>query len=389
MCIRDSINAAIAYNVWHYYQVSEDHDFLFSYGAELFLEIARFWVSMASYDEQDDRYDICGVMGPDEFHTGYPDRDPADEGGLDNNAYTNLMAAWTLMRALDVLAILPDERRRRLCETIGLGQKEINAFDEVSRNLRITFHDDGIISQFQGYNALEELDWQGLRARHEDIHRLDRLLEADGDTPNRYKASKQADALMLFYLFSSDELAQMFERLGYGFAREMIPRNIDYYLERTSHGSTLSWVVHSWVLARANRSRSWQMFREALRSDIADTQGGTTREGIHLGAMAGTVDLVQRCYTGIETRGNVLHIDPCLPSELKRLRTQVRYRRHILDLEIDQEILRVSSRPFTAAPVTIAYRGHFRDISPGQSHTFRLVRPHAERSLCVPSPSCS
>jgi trehalose/maltose hydrolase-like predicted phosphorylase len=175
----------------------------------------------------------------------------------------------------------------------------------------------------------------------------------------------------------------MLERLGYSFEREMIPRNIDYYLERTSHGSTLSWIVHSWVLARANRPRSWQMFCEALRSDIADIQGGTTPEGIHLGAMAGTVDLVQRCYTGIEPRGNVLHIDPCLPHELERLTTQVRYRRHILDLEIDQETLRVSSRPFAAAPVTIAYRGHFRDISPGQSYAFRLVKSREERSPCV------
>jgi alpha,alpha-trehalase len=383
------INAAIAYNIWQYYQVTEDHDFLSFYGAELFLEIARFWASIARHDAKEDRYDICGVMGPDEFHTAYPDRDPADEGGLDNNTYTNVMACWTLMRAIDVLAILPDERRRRLCETIDLGQDEIDAFDEVSRKLRIPFHDDGIISQFQGYERLDELDWRGLRERHGDIHRLDRLLEAEGDAPNRYKASKQADVLMLFYLFSSDELAQLFERLGYRFEREMIPRNVDYYLERTSHGSTLSWVVHSWVLARANRSRSWQMFCEALRSDIADTQGGTTPEGIHLGAMAGTVDLVQRCFTGIETRGNVLHIDPCLPDELERLGTQVRYRRHILDLEIDHETLRVSSRPFTAAPVTIAYRGHFRDISPGQSHTFRLVRPGAERTPCAPSRSRS
>jgi alpha,alpha-trehalase len=377
------INAAIAYNVWQYYQVTEDHDFLYFYGAELFLEIARFWASIASYDRKDDRYDICGVMGPDEFHTAYPDRDPASEGGLDNNAYTNVMAAWTLMRALDVLAILPDERCRRICETIGLGQGEIEAFDEISRRLRVPFHGDGIISQFQGYGQLEEFDWESRRKRHGDIQRLDRLLEAEGNTPNRYKASKQADVLMLFYLFSSDELAQIFERLGYSFERDMITRNIDYYLERTSHGSTLSWIVDSWVLVRANRRRSWQMFCEALRSDIADIQGGTTPEGIHLGAMAGTVDLVQRCYTGIEPRGNVLHIDPSLPHELECLTTQVRYRRHILDLEIDQETLRVSSRPVAAAPVTIAYRGHFRDISPGRSYAFRLVKPREERSPCA------
>src|SRR5690606_14300259 len=157
------IGAAVAYNVWHYYQVTDDHDFLDFCGAELLLEIARFWASIATYDPNDDRYDIRGVMGPDEFHTAYPERDPSTEGGLDNNAYTNIMASWTLARALDALALLPDERCRRLCETLGLGQDEIEAFDEVSRKLRIPFHGDGIISQFEGYERLEEFDWEGAR----------------------------------------------------------------------------------------------------------------------------------------------------------------------------------------------------------------------------------
>jgi hypothetical protein len=111
-------------------------------------------------------------------------------------------------------------------------------------------HADGIISQFEGYDALEEFDWDGYRERYGDIHRLDRILEAEGDTPNRYKVSKQADVLMLFYLFSADELALLFEQLGYPFDHETIPKNVEYYLARTSHGSTLSQVVHSWVLAR-------------------------------------------------------------------------------------------------------------------------------------------
>ena len=103
-------------------------------------------------------------MGPDEFHTAYPDRGPSDGGGLDNNAYTNVMASWTLTRALDVLALLPQERCRRLCKTIGLGRDEIEAFDEISHKLRVPFHGDGIISQFEGYERLEEFDWEGARA---------------------------------------------------------------------------------------------------------------------------------------------------------------------------------------------------------------------------------
>ena len=116
--------------------------------------------------------------------------------------------------------------------------------------MRVVFHGDGIISQFEGYDQLEEFDWDGYREKYKDIQRLDRILEAEGDTPNRYKVSKQADVLMLFYLLSAEELYEIFERLGYPFDYETIPRNIDYYLKRTSHGSTLSRVVHAWVLAR-------------------------------------------------------------------------------------------------------------------------------------------
>ncbi|HSR72134.1 MAG TPA: glycoside hydrolase family 65 protein, partial [Kiloniellales bacterium] len=101
------INAAIAFNVWQFYEVTEDRGFMYQYGAELILEIARFWASTATYDERRQRYSIRGVMGPDEFHTAYPDKDPSTEGGLDNNAYTNVMVSWTLTRALDVLDLLP------------------------------------------------------------------------------------------------------------------------------------------------------------------------------------------------------------------------------------------------------------------------------------------
>jgi len=63
----------------------------------------------------------------------------------------------------------------------------------------------------------------------------------------------------------------------------------------------LSKMVHAWVLARGNRRKAWAYWLQALESDIADLQGGTTGEGIHLGARAGTVDRLQRAFTGLET----------------------------------------------------------------------------------------
>ena len=113
------MNAAIAFKVWQYYQVTRDSEFLSFYGAEMLLEIARFWASIASYDEENDRYQILGVMGPDEYHDAYPD---AEEPGLDNNAYTNVMAAWVLWRALDVLEILPRDRSQELCLELETSQ---------------------------------------------------------------------------------------------------------------------------------------------------------------------------------------------------------------------------------------------------------------------------
>ena len=114
----------------------------------------------------------------------------------------------------------------------------------------VPFHGDGIISQFEGYEDLEELDWDGYRAKHGNIQRLDRILRAEGDDPDRYKLAKQADTVMLFFLFSDDELKRLFERLGYAWdPDDTRARNIDYYDERTSHGSTLSFVAHAAVLA--------------------------------------------------------------------------------------------------------------------------------------------
>jgi len=363
------INAAIAYKVWEYYQVTSDTEFLHYYGTEMLLEIARFWASIATYNAELDRYEILHVMGPDEYHDSYPD---ADEPGLNNNAYTNIMAVWVLCRALEVLDILPDGRRQELCETLHLEKEEIESWGDISRKMRVVFHDDGIISQFEGYDHLAELDWDAYRRKYGDIQRLDRILEAEGDTPNRYKASKQADVLMLFYLFSAEELRELFSRLGYRFEPETIPKNVRYYLERTSHGSTLSRVVHSWVLARSDRPRSWRLFAEALESDVADIQGGTTAEGIHLGAMAGTVDLMQRGYTGVQARGDVLWFNPCLPEEVASLSLRLRYRQHWLEVQITSDRLRVSTHKDSPEPIKLGFKERVYQLKPGDAREFVL-----------------
>ena len=118
------IGAIVAYNVWQYVQVTGDQSFLADYGAELILEIARFWASLAQYHPDLDRYEICGVVGPDEYHTHYPE---ADAPGINNNTYTNVMAVWTLRQARAVLDQLPTQRRQELQDKLTLREKSLTS----------------------------------------------------------------------------------------------------------------------------------------------------------------------------------------------------------------------------------------------------------------------
>jgi trehalose/maltose hydrolase-like predicted phosphorylase len=364
------VGSAIAWNVWQYFQVTGDVEFLHSYGAELILDIGRFWSSIASFDEARQRYEIRGVMGPDEFHDAYPDS-PAP--GLNNNAYTNVMAVWVLRRALGVLRQVPDVVRAELTARLSLSPDEIARWEDISRRMFVPFHGDGIISQFEGYEDLAELDWEKYRARYGNIQRLELLLEAEGDSANRYKLSKQADVLMLFYLFSTQELQELFRALGYRLEPESILRNVAYYGSRSAHGSTLSRVVQAWVLARSDRSTAMTYFAEALQSDLSDIQQGTTAEGIHLGAMAGTVDLIHRAVTGIEAKSDTLRLNPELPPELARADLRIRYRGHTIDLQLTGEKLTVRGREPGIAPIRLAVKGQTCDFRAGSTQVFDMA----------------
>ncbi|MBS0001017.1 MAG: glycoside hydrolase family 65 protein [Cyclobacteriaceae bacterium] len=358
------VNAAIAYNVWQYFLVTLDMEFLSFFGAEIIFDIARFWTSKAVYNPEKGKYEIRHVVGPDEYHTKYPD---SESDGINNNAYTNIMAVWTLMRALDILKEIDEATRKSLLVKIKMDGDEFEKWETISRNMYVPFIEGTrIIGQFEGFENLKELDWEKYRKKYGDIHRLDRILESEGDSVNEYKVSKQADVLMLFYLLSAEALLELFERLGYEFQPENILDNIEYYSKRTSHGSTLSKLVYSWVTARSHRDVSWENFLIALQSDFKDVQGGTTPEGIHLGAMAGTIDIIQRCYTGLKLHKNGLTFKPHLPDNLRRIQFRLRYQGHWLSLDLDSKQIRVSSQAGTAGIINIFIDGKKFLLKPGE-----------------------
>jgi len=373
------VNAAIFYNVWQYFQATGDIDFLRENGAEMMLEIARFWASIAHFNQDRDRYEIRGVMGPDEFHEKYPG---AEEGGLRNNAYTNVMAAWISEIAQQVLDLLPESRRVALRTRLGLTDDEVRTWEQMSRKMYVPFLEDGIISQFEGYESLKELDWDLYRERYRNIQRLDRILKAEGDDPDRYRLTKQADAVLLFFLFSEQELSRLFERLGYRYSADTARRTVEFYDERTSHGSTLSFIAHAGALAPIDPESSWERFLVALESDIGDVQGGTTKEGIHMGVMSGTLDLIQRSYAGCRVRDGVLYFDPRLTDRLDGLSFLMQFSGMPLQVVLEAATLTVVADPEgQTRPVRVGVGNEIRELRPGDRATFALRRETAVPSL--------
>jgi len=365
------VGLAVAFSAWQYYESTRDTQFLLHEGADLIVEIARFFAGLAVYDPGRDRYSIDHVMGPDEFHDGYIDR-PGE--GVRDNVYTNVMTAWVLRRAIATVDVLRRHPGGLAWKRLDIVPGEPEEWERIARRLTVVFNDDGTLSQFDGYQDLEPIDLDVYRRRHAWIGRLDLILNADHDTTNRYQVSKQPDALMLLYLFSAEELRELLADMGYDLPADAVVRTVERYSATSTYGSTLSNVVHSWLEARRDRARSWGFLGQALRSDLDDIQHGTTREGVHIAAMAGSVDLVTRCYLGLEMRGDRLWFHPLLPGEISSVRFHLAYRDQALSVTVSQDELRIVSAEGEAAPIRIVVEGIEFELATGEERRFSLLR---------------
>ncbi|UCF09487.1 MAG: glycoside hydrolase family 65 protein [Candidatus Bipolaricaulota bacterium] len=363
------VGAACAVNVWRYWQATGDRDFLERYGARMLTEIARFWASAAVRDETSGRYDIPGVMGPDEFHEKYPGE---EEEGLRSNAYTNVMAAWCLTTAARALEELSEGARGDLTRSLDLSPEEIDAWCDVAERLSLATDEEGRLLAFRGYDRLLELDWDAYREKYGNIGRLDRILKAEGDSPDRYKLSKQADLCMLFYVLDPDELRPLLDPLGVAMDAERARATIEYYRRRTSHGSTLSHVVFASILHRLDPPAAWAHFLDALASDLCDTQGGTTPEGIHAAVMAATLGIVLSDYAGVRLREGGLHITPDLPPAVRCIRFPLVYRGARLRVSVDRDRIAVELDAQSSVPVPLIVNGDRSLVAPGASLTLEL-----------------
>ncbi len=347
------ISIAIAYNTWYYFQVTNDVDFMEKSGAEMFLEICRFWASKSVFDKATGRFSISKVMGPDEFHEKHK---ASKGGGVKDNAYTNIMATWLFIKAFEILDVLPNNSKEKITNKIDLQNDELQTWKNISENLNIPVSKEGIIEQFEGYFELKELDWDAYRKKYPNIYRLDRILKAEGKSPDDYKLAKQADTLMTFYNLDEADVSDILNNSEHKIPPDYLKKNYGYYAKRTSHGSTLSRVVHSYLANLFGyKELGGKLYFEALESDFTDIQGGTTAEGIHAGVMGGTVLMAITSFAGINFKKKILKINPRLPKTWNALKFNFTFKKNRYFIHLTHTQLKIEINSENYDPVKIEF----------------------------------
>jgi len=226
---------------------------------------------------------------------------------------------------------------------------------------------------------LKELDWDGYRKRFYSIHRMDRILKAENDSPDNYKVAKQADTLMTWYVLEPEEVARILNQLGYKVddPLKLLKDNYDFYEKRTSHGSTLSKVVHAVISKYIYPSKvSWDWFIEAMNSDIFDTQGGTTIEGVHTGVMAGTLEIIKQDFAGLNLSSTPMKLDPDLPAHWGEMKFSFIWQKIWFDLRMNQGLVNITAYHKGDKVVPVEIFGKLYELKPGM--TVEAKQPKAK-----------
>ena len=298
------ITADIALAVMQYWQVTADDEFVCAHGAELVLDGAVFWASAATL-EPDGCYHFRNVVGPDEYH----DR-------VDDNAYTNQLAAWHLRTAEKVSTWLADhhpERWAELSASLGIDTAERARWEQVASAMYLPVGPDGLLEQFAGYFALTDLDPAELRDPSRNISMQQRY-GIDGTAATQ--VLKQPDVLMLAYLLP--EL----------FTADALARNYAYYDPRTDHehGSSLGPAISAVMACRAGQAEvGYQHFLRAARADLVDVRHNAS-DGIHGASAGGLWQAVVFGFAGLEVTADGWHTQPMLPSHWRRVEFRFEHR---------------------------------------------------------------
>jgi kojibiose phosphorylase len=340
------VSGAVAYAVCQYWQATRDEAFLLDAGAEIVLETARFWASRGEVEE-DGRYHIRHVIGPDEYHDN-----------VDDNAYTNLLAQWNLEAGVEVARLLQarwPERWRVLSERLGVGEGEMEEWTRLAGLMYTGFDPrSGLYEQFAGYFEKESIDLTEYEPR---TTAMDVLLGRDRTRGSN--VIRQADVVMALFLF--------WDRIP----PEVREANFRYYAPRTAHDSSLSPAIHALVAARlGDGALAAKFFRQASEIDLANNMGNAAG-GVHAASIGALWQAAVFGYGGLELGEEALAIEPHLAPGWTRLDFPFEWRGQRLRIELRADSVCVQHAEGEAAvPVTLG--GQRADVAPGQM--LRAVR---------------
>jgi alpha,alpha-trehalose phosphorylase len=336
------INADIVYALKKYVDVTGDREFLLRYGAEILVETARLWEDLGFYLANDDsRFHIHGVTGPDEYNTV-----------VNNNTFTNLMARENLRYAVETVENMRQsdpERYAALAHDTRLKEEEIEGWKKAADSMFIPFDEKlGIHPQDDEFLSKEIWDFKGT-----PLWKYPLLLHYHPLVIYRYQVIKQTDVVMAMFL------------LGHEFTAEQKKRNFDYYDPLTTGDSSLSACIESilaWELGYEEKALSY--FRYALLMDLADV-GGNVKDGVHIASMGGAWMAVVYGIAGLRDWNGRISFRPRLPERTCFLNFPLTIRGSILEIDIRKEGVTYTLRD--GKPLSFEHYGQEITLSAGDS----------------------
>jgi len=309
--IEQHITADVAYGVRQYWQATGDDAFMRDFGAEIVLSGAQFYASRLLWSAETETYHIRDVIGPDEYHEH-----------VDDNAMTNLMAAWALDFATEVAAWLKNQDANKyhaLEKELSLTEREIQAWREMSKKVAVNIRPDGIIEQFNGYFDLAYVDQASLEPRDQSLQSLFGIQGVQ-----QYQFIKQPDVVMALFLLRDR------------FTRRMILQNLAYYSPRTdlSLGSSLGPSIQALMQARyADVDAAYDLFIKTLMTDLENNRGNAP-EGIHAASAGAVWQVLFYGILGFNVKGGTPISTPRLPDGWQRVKMKITWKNETIVFDI-------------------------------------------------------
>lgn len=327
------ITADVAFGAWQYYICTGDQDFMDRYGYELILDCAKFWASRLE-DGEDGLLHINDVVGPDEY-----------KEHVNDNAFTNYMAKWTIDKALEYAEQLREEKPRlfrALDEKLGLEALLPLWRDKSARIFLTRPNEQNVLPQDSTYLTLRDID---LSKYKKQAHVGGIYKDFNQDQITKIQVSKQADVMVLFYLLE-DQFSQAVKKASW-----------DYYEPRCLHDSSLSLSTHS-VLASdiGDPELGYEMFRKACLIDLDNRNPHSSDAGIHAASYGGLWQCVVYGFGGLRMLGGKLRISPALPKAWTQLRYRIQWKGQRLAVSVKKDAVRIVNET-GSAPVSLEIWG--------------------------------